>query len=162
MEWIFTILITTAALWLIDLFIVLPLARFFAKKYHPKMSKDNVNGVPSWYYILADVLVLSVGGFLVGITTGWYFFGIAFRKEGWPGIIVLFVTSLIAANIFVAHHPDLFCAPDNFCQGQCYSTPVQLCQGQCYQLCSLGETFTCTATGGECTYGNGNYNLPLK
>jgi len=58
-------------------------------------KKKEAEAIPTGYYILADVLVLGVAGFLLGLITGYFFIGISWRAKDWPGMIAFVVASLI-------------------------------------------------------------------
>ena len=56
-------------------------------------------GIPTGYYILADVIVLGVAGLLLGGVTGSYFIGFSWRAKDWPGMIVFIIASFIGSAI---------------------------------------------------------------
>jgi len=58
--------------------------------------------IPARIYILADVIVLGIGGLLISLFTGYYFLGFSLKAQGWPGLIVFMVASFIGS---AAHRP---------------------------------------------------------
>lgn len=108
-------IIGTAILWLLTAVIVNPLANFWTQKKLKQESipvPKNANEIEildegakkkmqSFFtrnYILADILVLGIAGFLLGIISGNFFLGISFERRSWPGILV-FITSSIAGSL---------------------------------------------------------------
>jgi hypothetical protein len=55
--------------------------------------------IPVGSYILADVLVMSVAGFLLGVITGSFFIGISWKVRAWPGMIVFILGSLLGSAL---------------------------------------------------------------
>jgi hypothetical protein len=51
-------------------------------------------------YILADVIVMGAGGFLLGLLTGYFFIGISWRARDWPGMIVFIIASLVGSALY--------------------------------------------------------------
>jgi hypothetical protein len=93
-------IIGTAILWGSKL-ISLPLARVMAGSRIEKKvvgegeKKQEVEIIPLGPYILADVLVLGILGFLLGLLVGWFFIGISWRARDWPGMIVFIGLSVL-------------------------------------------------------------------
>ena len=108
-------IIGTIILWVLKSLGTVPLSRFLSRSreagYTPPTEseisqseevagageKKEVEAIPTGYYILADVLVLGVAGFLLGLITGYYFIGISWRAQEWPGMIAFIVASLIGS-----------------------------------------------------------------
>lgn len=105
------ILIGTAVLWGLGLLVVNPIAKHFtnqtiAQEYSTGMvPKDQatissrVNSVFTRNYIITDVIVLSVAGFLMGIVAGWFFIGISWNWRSWPGLIAFIGLSVLGSAI---------------------------------------------------------------
>lgn len=62
-------------------------------------KKNEIDLVPTGYFIVADVLVLGIAGFLIGLISGYYFIGISTKAKHWPGMIAFIVASMIGATI---------------------------------------------------------------
>lgn len=112
-------IIGTAVLWLLKWLGTIPLARFLSRSKGPgytppteseipqseevagegEEKKEEVEAIPTGYYILADVLVLGVAGFLLGLVSGYYFIGISLRARDWPGMIVFIIASVIGSAL---------------------------------------------------------------
>lgn len=106
------ILIGTGILWALKLIGVFPLTQYFTKRQleQEEIRITNLNGgelsaetkarieaVSNKCYILADVIVLGIAGFLIGTALGSPFIGISFEARGWPGMIAFIVSSGIGA-----------------------------------------------------------------
>lgn len=61
-------------------------------------TKEKAETIPNKYYIIADVLVMAVAGFLLGFISGWYFIGISLKARDWPGMIVFIIASLLGVG----------------------------------------------------------------
>jgi hypothetical protein len=61
-------------------------------------KKKKAEEIPNKYYIIADVLVLGVAGFLLGFISGYYFIGISLKARDWPGMIVFIIASLLGVG----------------------------------------------------------------
>ncbi|HEY59259.1 MAG TPA: hypothetical protein G4N92_01010 [Anaerolineae bacterium] len=57
------------------------------------------DAIPTGIYILADVIVMGIAGFLIGLFTGYYFIGISLQARDWPGMIVFILSSLLGSSI---------------------------------------------------------------
>ncbi len=51
-------------------------------------------------FITIDVVLHAIVGYMIGINTGYFFYGIAFRKHYWPGIIAIALASFYGASNF--------------------------------------------------------------
>jgi hypothetical protein len=58
---------------------------------------DKSEKIPTGYYILADVIVMSVGGLILGLVTGSFFIGISFSPRNWPGMLAFIAASFVAS-----------------------------------------------------------------
>jgi hypothetical protein len=108
-------IIGTIILWVLKSLGTVPLARTLSRSreagYIPPTESEmpqseevagadaqkEVEAIPTGYYILADALVLGIAGFLLGSITGYYFIGISWRAQDWPGMISFIVASLIGS-----------------------------------------------------------------
>jgi hypothetical protein len=110
-------IIGTVILWLLKVLGTIPLTRLLSRLRAPvytspaeseTLQTDEVAGegdrrqgkveiTPAGYYILADVLVSGVAGFLLGLISGYYFIGISWRARDWPGMIAFIVASVIGS-----------------------------------------------------------------
>lgn len=61
-------------------------------------KKEKAEEIPNKYYIIADVLVLGVAGFILGFISGYYFIGISLKARDWPGMIVFIIASLFGVG----------------------------------------------------------------
>lgn len=104
------IIIGTGILWLLTAIAVHPLADYLLKRRleEPDLSylnsdeldeRDQVKrrSIANRCFILADVLVLGTAGRIMGLALGWFFVGIAFDKNGWPGMLVFVIASIFGA-----------------------------------------------------------------
>ena len=64
--------------------------------------KKKINDIFIPYYILTDVLVLSIVGLLIGFFTGWFFIGVSKKLIGWPGMIMFILMSLVGSFLFIS------------------------------------------------------------
>lgn len=112
MNWI----IGTGILWFFNLVFVNPIAIKWTKnkleekglslpKTKEEMdtldeeTKKNVESIFNQNYIKADILVLGIAGFLLGLVFGWSFIGFSLEAKGWPGMIVFIFSSLLGSMI---------------------------------------------------------------
>ena len=65
----------------------------------PQETGKKAQEIPAGYYILVDVAVMSVAGFLLGLITGYYFIGISLRARDWPGMLTFIAASFIGSFI---------------------------------------------------------------
>jgi hypothetical protein len=115
---IFSWVIGTAILWALKAIVTNPLARLLYRSIRPEpdyippsagsempLSEGAVAPqgtgkkmeIPAGYYILVDVAVMSVAGFLIGLITGYYFIGISLRARDWPGMLAFIAASFIGS-----------------------------------------------------------------
>jgi hypothetical protein len=105
------ILITTALLWVVSAVGVAPLANFWLRRRLLQPAYAHLQGaegaeldqaaigtLATQCYILADVLVLGVLGFVGGLL-GYQFFGLSLEAKGWPGIITFMLSSYIGTTV---------------------------------------------------------------
>lgn len=104
------ILIGTLIIWVLTALIVVPLAKWMTVRELeakglvpaegmtelPEEVRTQAERTFTKNYILADMLVLGLAGFLAGLM-GFLFIGISFEARGWPGIIAL-VAGCIAGS----------------------------------------------------------------
>jgi hypothetical protein len=103
-----SILIATGILWGLTALVVMPLTGYLVgrklqepayahlNKDEDELSEDDkkqLESLATKYFILADVLVLGIAGFVIGLF-GYYLIGIAFDRRGWPGMIAFIAASL--------------------------------------------------------------------
>jgi len=105
------ILIGTAMLWILGLLVVNPLAIYFTKRQLNQIL--NAGAIPqdqnvitaqtssifTRNYILIDVIILSIAGFLMGYLAGWFFIGISWRARDWPGLIAFIGLSILGSYL---------------------------------------------------------------
>ena len=106
---ILTILLGTAILWVLNTVLVMPIARALTKARANQTQASaasadgtvaSVPGVATASYILVDVIVLGIAGFLFGRILGWFFFGIAWEAKSWPGVIAFILASILGAAMY--------------------------------------------------------------
>jgi len=103
-----SIAIPTGILWLLNGIIVEPLAHALTRRELGDASTPQVSGeatenetqkrVYLRNYILADVIVLGLAGFLAGLL-GYLLIGLAFRGRDWPGVIAFVLGSAIGVGL---------------------------------------------------------------
>jgi hypothetical protein len=104
------ILIGTGIVWGLTALLVVPLAKALTlHKHHWTHPPVGVgeNGrtvtaeeeIDTGYFILADVIVLSVAGLVIGWAVGWFFIGITWHAKNWPGLIAFIIASLIGSAL---------------------------------------------------------------
>ncbi|MDZ7411900.1 MAG: hypothetical protein QXP01_00230 [Candidatus Hadarchaeum sp.] len=76
--------------------ISVPFARTLAGR-NASDSEGGVDEIPVRHYVLADVTVLGIAGFLLGLLAGCFFIGVSFRARDWPGMIAFIAASLVGA-----------------------------------------------------------------
>jgi uncharacterized phage infection (PIP) family protein YhgE len=103
------ILIGTGTLWVLSLLIVNPLTKYLTKRklafqyvdgYLPPDEQElskKINGMYTRNYILVDMIILSIVGFLMGLLVGWFFIGISWRARDWPGLIAFIGLSFLGS-----------------------------------------------------------------
>jgi len=108
------ILIATGIVWLLSVLFVRPLTLHLLER---KLSEPNyahlrVNdpeelsddqkkelaSLATKCYILADVLVLGIAGFIAGLL-GYWFIGISLEAKGWPGVLAFIFASFTGVAI---------------------------------------------------------------
>ena len=103
------ILIGTGILWLLTALIVDPVAKALSKASRNEQQnlgeqvREGVKPMPeidTGYYILVDVIVLGIVGFLLGRISGWFFIGVSFNPKGWPGMIAFIAGSLLGTVLY--------------------------------------------------------------
>jgi len=100
------IMIGTAILWVLNAVLVAPLTnwslrrRMVAEGVDPSSIGDlssgqgaRWKGIATGYYILWDVIVLGIAGFIGGLL-GFWFIGVSLDLKGWPGILAFIGASL--------------------------------------------------------------------
>jgi len=105
------IIIATAILWGVTALFVVPLANYWLKRKLEEpgyahlggtdlgdQDQAALKGLATKYYILADLLVLSVAG-LIGGLMGYWFLGISLKAEGWPGMIAFIAASFLGVGL---------------------------------------------------------------
>jgi len=107
------ILIGTAILWGLSFLVVRPLARYLQTrqlKQKPEYAhlfkeggtegeldeaqQKSIQSLATRSFILADVAVLGIAGFLIGLFSGHYFVGISLGAKSWPGMIAFIILSI--------------------------------------------------------------------
>jgi zinc transporter ZupT len=64
----------------------------------PVESQRRWQRVATGYYILWDVLVLGVAGFVGGLL-GFWFLGISLEAKGWPGMLAFVGASFLGLSL---------------------------------------------------------------
>ncbi len=108
------ILIGTGILWALNAILVAPFATYFIKRRLASPAYANINGdietaieqpecksLVTTSYILVDVLVLGIAGFLMGTLLGWCFVGISMEAKGWPGMIAFIGMSILGSTLAI-------------------------------------------------------------
>lgn len=102
------ILIGTGILWLLNAVLVTPIARVLTNRKTAKetvasssTSQAEVQEIPinTGIYILVDVTVMTIAGFLLGVIGGWFFIGFAWKGKDWPGMLAFIGASLLGSII---------------------------------------------------------------
>ena len=101
------VLFATAALWILELILVSPLAAFFSRRQASRTVMIEGGGAlaappnvttDTGSYILASVLVLGSAGLLLGLA-GYWFVGFSMRAKAWPGMLAFIGLSLLGCQI---------------------------------------------------------------
>lgn len=103
------ILIGTAILWGLSALLVIPLANFLFERKRGELAcaagaeargseAEDLAGLATQCFILADVLVLGTAGLVAGLL-GYWFFGVSFNARGWPGIVAFAAASLLGVHL---------------------------------------------------------------
>jgi hypothetical protein len=96
------VLFATAALWIMELLLVCPLAALFSRRraLQPVVA-DGIAAAPeattttdTGSYVLASVLVLGTAGLLLGLA-GYWFVGFSLKAKAWPGMLAFIGLSLL-------------------------------------------------------------------
>ncbi len=101
------ILIGTLILWGLTAICVIPLTNYSVSR---RMAAEGIavaslaemspeaklqwTKVATQYYILWDIVVLGVAGFVGGLL-GFWFIGVAFETKGWPGMVAFIAASFM-------------------------------------------------------------------
>ena len=106
-----SILIGTAILWGLTALVVVPLAQVLASRRQlsaatvadqslgeSEIAQDE-DSIPTDCFIIADVLVLSLAGLVVGLASGYFLLGFAWSWARWPGILCLIIFSVLGAAL---------------------------------------------------------------
>ena len=102
------LLIGTGILWVLNMLAVQPLAWYLTSRHRLNTAGVSVvegaaevteRAVDTKMYIIADVLVLGVVGFALGLVAGWFFIGIAWESKSWPGMLVFIGSSILGSLI---------------------------------------------------------------
>lgn len=97
------VLFATAALWILELVLVSPLAAFFSRRRALQTVMINGAGAvqgtagagtDDGSYILASTLVLGTVGFMLGMA-GFWFVGFTMKAKAWPGMLAFIGLSLL-------------------------------------------------------------------
>ena len=105
------ILVGTLILWGLTALVVQPLANHWLKRrlQEPayahlnsteeldERAKQELASLATRYFVLADVLVLGIAGFILGLASGAPCIGFAWDRKFWPGMIALIAASFIGA-----------------------------------------------------------------
>ena len=105
-----SIVMGTLVLWGLTIFGSLPLATVLSRgkrtlapagagEFGTVADGKDQGEIPVGSYILADVIVLGIGGLLISMYTGYFFLGFSLRARDWPGI-----AAFIAASMYGAAH----------------------------------------------------------
>jgi len=106
-----SLLIGTGILWLLKTLVVVPLSCFLTQQQMARPPYAHLNDpncgeaeqaalerLVARNYIIADVLVLGIAGFIAGLL-GYWFIGIAWNRREWPGLIAFVVASLLGLSL---------------------------------------------------------------
>jgi len=106
------ILIGTGICWGLNRIFALPLTSYLVNRRFKSITFIHSNGgvdeasdesqvrdLATQYYIIVDILVMGVAGFLFGSFLGWYFIGIALKARDWPGLIAFILMSLLGCSL---------------------------------------------------------------
>lgn len=108
--------IGTAVLWVLKTIGTIPLAKLLFNSFGnpepappmesqmppsedvaiPQAASRRVQ-IPTIYYIMADVAVMGIGGFLLGLISNSFFIGISLRARDWPGMLTFIAASFIGS-----------------------------------------------------------------
>ncbi len=105
------IMIGTLILWGLTAILVKPLASYCVSR---RMAAEGVAATASeeqtievkqyWakvatqYYILWDVVILGIAGFIGGLL-GFWFIGVSLEAKGWPGMITFIAASFLGLAV---------------------------------------------------------------
>ncbi len=102
-----SIILGTGILWGLKIFGTYPLAKYIQKNNPPPSSNsspavtvDDVDAIPLNFYILADIAVLGIGGFIISLITGWFFIGFSLKPRDWPGMAAFIIATLFGSGFF--------------------------------------------------------------
>lgn len=104
------ILIGTAVLWILSAVLVVPLTNYSVSRRMaaegvtatmldqlPEDRKIHFKKAAISYYVLWDVVVLGIAGFIGGLL-GFWFIGMSFEAKGWPGMIAFIASSFLGLS----------------------------------------------------------------
>ena len=112
-------IIGTAILWVVKAIGTVPLAKYLSRSRNSRYTQptgsealqseevagegekqgERVEVIPTRSYILADMLVMCVAGFLLGLISGSFFIGISWKARDWPGMIAFIIASVIGSSL---------------------------------------------------------------
>jgi hypothetical protein len=105
-------IIGMAILWGLTLIVINPLVNYIVdnKMREEGVFVDEFGALPPdeqkyWEkyagrtYIMVDMLVLGVAGFLMGYILGLWLIGISFSAKGWPGMLAFIALSFLGASL---------------------------------------------------------------
>jgi len=108
------ILIGTGILWVTNALLVIPITNYLVKNKLSTPAYAHIgtdmkaaaelpefNSLVVRCYMLVDVLVLGIVGFLMGTILGWFFVGISFEAKSWPGLIAFVALSMFGASMHI-------------------------------------------------------------
>jgi len=109
------ILVGTLILWGITVLVVQPLANHLVQRRlqepayaHEKSpneqderAREELASLATHYFVISDVLILGIAGFVLGLVLGSPFIGVAWDRKFWPGMIALMAASFVGAFLVV-------------------------------------------------------------
>lgn len=104
------ILIGTGIVWGLTVVVVFPLAKVIQRRWFADattaegLQSAETEGLKETFspaaFMIADTIVLAIAGFVLGITTGWWFVGVAFQRYHWPGLLAFVGFSLLGSHLW--------------------------------------------------------------
>jgi hypothetical protein len=107
------ILVGTAILWGLSALVVQPIASYLLTrklKGDPEYAlalasgdaqiqldegkQKYIQSQATKYFVLADVGILAVAGFLIGLLSGYFFIGFSWKAKYWPGMAAFILSSV--------------------------------------------------------------------
>lgn len=110
-NWGLGILIGTRVVWLLTLLVITPITNRVVNQKLSMLQGENtlqgsteevqerLNQLYEKAFIKIDCIILGIAGFILGITAGWVFIGIAWKKSSWPGLLVFIGSSVLGCYI---------------------------------------------------------------